>query len=452
MVDLPDFVVSGDEARLFPILAETSKEKRVASIFLAVMTQIPALSEEVLGTVGVRVGKRTRVRAFTEVVLKETVSDGCRPDGLLIVDTGRAQWSALIEAKIGRNELTQEQVQKYLELAKANGIDAVITVSNEFVARADHSPVSVAKTLLRKVDLFHWSWSWLATVCEILEYQEAVTDIEQDYLLRQLNHFLAHPATGVERFTQMAPTWKDVTQSVLNDEALKKSAPEVEAVAASWIAEERDLCLHMSSHVGQEVSAKIERKLAGDPAQRLKSLIDTLVSSQTLGSVVRVPNCASDMDVCVDLARRTVAVSMSLKAPLDKKSTKARVNWLLRMLPDDDDRLLLRAHWPGRGAPTTKDIKSLREDPMVIQNDNPDAAPHSFEVLLVENLGKRFSGRRTFIEDVERIVPSFYDLVGVNLKAWQAAPPKPVKSRNEPDPGELTHADLEPAGALPDEE
>ena len=89
---------------------------------------------------------------------------------------------------------------------------------------------------------------------------------------------------------------------------------------------------------------------------------------------------------------------------------------------------------------------------MVIQNDNPDAAPHSFEVLLVENLGKRFSGRRTFIEDVERIVPSFYDLVGVNLKAWQAAPPKPVKSRNEPDPGELTHADLEPAGALPDEE
>jgi hypothetical protein len=143
---------------------------------------------------------------------------------------------------------------------------------------------------------------------------------------------------------------------------------------------------------------------------------------------------------------------MSLKAPLDKKSTKARVNWLLRMLPDDDDRLLLRAHWPGRGAPTTKDIKSLREDPMVIQNDNPDAAPHSFEVLLVENLGKRFSGRRTFIEDVERIVPSFYDLVGVNLKAWQAAPPKPVKSRNEPDPGELTHADLEPAGALPDKE
>lgn len=54
MTDRPDFLVSGDEARLFPVLAETSREKRVASIFLAVMTQIPALAEEVLGTIGLR--------------------------------------------------------------------------------------------------------------------------------------------------------------------------------------------------------------------------------------------------------------------------------------------------------------------------------------------------------------------------------------------------------------
>lgn len=448
----PDFIVSGDEARLFPILAETSKEKRVASIFLAVMTQIPALAEEVLSTVGMRVGKRTRVRAFTEVVLREKVEDGCRPDGLLLIDTGRTQWSALIEAKIGRNELKADQVSKYAELAKANGIDAVITISNEFVSRADHSPVSISKMLLRKVDLFHWSWSWLATVCEILEYKEAVTDSEQGYLLRQLNHFLAHPATGVERFTQMAASWKDVTQSVLNDEALKKTAPEVEAVAASWVAEERDLCLHMSSHVGQAVAAKIERKLVEDPAARLKSLVENLVSRHTMSSVIRVPHCASDMDLCVDLARRTVAVSMSLKAPGDRKSTKARVNWLLRMLPEDDERLLVRAHWPGRGAPTTKDVKTLRSEPSAIQNDNADAKPHTFEVLLVENLGKRFSGRRTFIEDVERIVPSFYDLAGVNLKAWQTPPPKPVKARNEPDPGALSHDDMEDSGATPPDE
>lgn len=449
MIERPDFLVSGDVARLFPILAETSKEKRVASIVLAVMTQIPALAEDVLATVGLRVGKRARIGAFTEVVLKEETDAGCRPDGLIVVDTGRSRWSALVEAKIGRNELTNEQVQKYVELARANRIDAVITISNQFVARADHSPVSIPKTLLRKVGLFHWSWPRLATTCEILGYHGAVEDPEQSYLLDQLNHFLAHPATGVERFTQMAPSWKDIAQAVSNDAALKRSSPEVEAAVAGWFAEERDLCLHISSHVGREVTARIERRFADDPGARLKDQSAKLVDRHALSSTIRVPDCASDIEICADAARRTISVSMMVKAPADRKSTKARVNWLLRMLPDDDDRLLVRAHWPGRGAPTSKAVARLRADPAAIQNDNPGAVPHSFEILLVEGLGKRFAGRRTFIEDLERIVPGFYDLVGVNLKSWRAPPPKPVKPRDAPELGAPEEADPAEAGALP---
>ncbi len=449
MTDRPDFIVSGDEARLFPILAETSKEKRVASIFLAVTTQIPALAEEALGAVGVRVGKRTKVSAYTEVVLKETTAKGCRPDGLIVVDTGRTRWSALVEAKVGRNELDADQVQRYLELAKANGIDAVVTISNQFVARADHSPVAVPKTMLRKVGLYHWSWPWLATLCEILDYQEKVEDAEQSYLLRQLNHFLAHPATGVERFTQMPSSWKEVNQAVSNKEALKKSSPDVEAVVSSWYAEERDLCLHLASHVGREVQARLERKLADDPVARMKKAVDELVSTHTLSSTIRVPDCASDIEICADLTRRTIAASMMIKAPGDRKSTKARVNWLLRMLPEDDERLLVRAHWPGRAQPSDKPLSALRHDPASIQTENPDLVPHGFEVLIVEGLGRRFAGAKTFIEDLEQIVPVFYDLVAANLKAWQAPPPQPVKSRNAPDPGEFEPVDLEPGGALP---
>ena len=60
----------------------------------------------------------------------------------------------------------------------------------------------------------------------------------------------------------------------------------------------------------------------------------------------------------------------------------------------------------------------------------------------MEGTGKRFGGQRTFIEDLERIVPEFYDLVGANLKAWQAPPPKAVKSRGGTNPVELTTDDL----------
>ncbi|OWX99793.1 hypothetical protein [Thioclava sp. IC9] len=449
MKELPDFLSSGDEARLFPVLAETSKEKRVASIFLAVMTQIPALAKEVLASTGVRVGKRTTVQAFTEVVFREKAFANCRPDGLIVIDTGRTRWSALIEAKIGKNGLDVEQVQRYVEIARAQGIDAVITVSNQFVSRADHSPVNLPKTLLRRVSLFHWSWTWLATICEILGYQNAVDDTEQFYLLAQLNDFLAHPATGVERFTQMAAQWKDIVQSVANDEKLKKSSSEVEASAASWIAEERDLCLHMSSHVGTRVDSIVERKLREDPAARLKEQISSIVETHMLTSKLRVPDCASDIDLCADIARKTVSVSMTVKAPTDRKSTKARLNWLLRMLPQNDERIFVRALWPGRCPPTMKPISLLREEPELIQTDNLDLVPHGFEILMIEGLGKRFGGRRTVIEDIERIVPEFYDLVGANLKAWQAPPPKPVKSRTAPDPGELEPNDLGDAGSLP---
>ncbi|MEX1036785.1 MAG: hypothetical protein WDZ54_12600 [Sneathiella sp.] len=452
MSDRPDFLISGDEARLFPILAETSKEKRVASIFLAVLTQIPALAEEVFKTAGIRVGQRTKIETYTEVVLKGETDSKCRPDGLIVVNTGRSVWTALVEAKIGRATLDTTQVQRYLELAKANKIDAIVTISNEFVARADISPISLPKKELKKADLYHWSWPWLATTCEILDYQKSVEDSEQKYLLGQFIHFLAHPATGVERFTQMGSRWKDVVQAVSNNEALQKNAPEIEEAVTSWFAEERDLCLHMCSHVGREVFASIERKLSDDPSARIKQGISDLIETQSLSSTIRVPDCASDITVTADIARRTVSVSMTLKARGDRVSTRARVNWVLGMLKDDDDRLLLRALWPGKAAYTTKDVNSLRSDPTLIQNDNPDSVPRGFEVLIVERLGARFTGRKTFIEDLERIVQEFYDLVGVNLKTWQAPPPKPVKSRDAPDPGEIEESDLGPAGALPQEQ
>ena len=69
-------------------------------------------------------------------------------------------------------------------------------------------------------------------------------------------------------------------------------------------------------------------------------------------------------------------------------------------------------------------------EPEALQSDNKDAKPHTFEVRLVERTGKRFAGSRTFIEDIEKIVPAFYDLVGQHVRSWQPPPPKPIKARS----------------------
>lgn len=429
MQDLSNFLKRGEPARLFPVLADTSREQRITSIYLSLLTQIPAFAEVVLATMGHRVGKRAKIKAYTEIVLKEANDTKNRPDGLLIVSTGKNTWSALVEAKIGKAELNADQVQRYLEMAKANYIDAVITVSNQFVSRADHSPVSVPKPLLRKTGLFHWSWTWIATQCEILAHQKAVDDVEQAFLLDEFLRLLNHPGTGVERFSQMGPSWKDLVQAVANQSNLKKTATEVEESVACWYQEERDISLQLSRHVGQPVETVIERRLRDDPVARLKDGIGMLVEHHTLKSIFRIPDSAGDIDVCADLTRKTITAGIKIKAPLDRKSTKARLNWLLRMLKEDDPRIMVRAHWPGRAPPTQAALLHLRDNPEALASSSKETAPHSFEVLLVEGSGKRFGGRRTFIEDLEKVVPDFYDLIGQYLRTWQAPPPRPVKAR-----------------------
>jgi hypothetical protein len=428
MRELPDMLKQGERARLFPVLADTSREGRIASIFLSLLPKIPALAETVFGSIGVRIGKRSDIECYTEIVLNDASDIKNRPDGFIVVQNGKARWTALVEAKIGKSEIEYDQVTRYIEAAKANDIDAVITISNQFVADAALSPLTLPKNTLKKASLFHWSWTWIKTQCDILSHQGGVEDQEQAFLLKEFQRLLDHPTTGIERFTQMGPKWKDVAQAVSNQEVLKKTSPEVEQTVSDWYQELRDMSLLLSSHIGETVSVKIERALLSDSIARLKDGCRVLADEHKLVGTFVVPAAASEIGVCADLARRSIVFSMKLKAPQDRKSTKARVNWLLRMLKEDDPRLAIRAHWPGKKPPTQKDVNLLRADPDAINDITSDAAPHSFEVLLIEVDAKRFVGRKTFIETLEACSNDFYDLVGQHLRAWQAPPPKPVRT------------------------
>ena len=90
MTNLPEFLLYGENTRLFPVVADTSREQRTLSIFLAVLTQVPALARASLGSPGVRIGKRARISTFTEVTFKNDANNDDRPDGLIVVQTGRS--------------------------------------------------------------------------------------------------------------------------------------------------------------------------------------------------------------------------------------------------------------------------------------------------------------------------------------------------------------------------
>ena len=68
--NLPDNVVQGEQARLFPVLATTSKEGRTTAIVMACMALVKQFGGELLLGTGQRVGVRSTLMTYTEVVLK----------------------------------------------------------------------------------------------------------------------------------------------------------------------------------------------------------------------------------------------------------------------------------------------------------------------------------------------------------------------------------------------
>ena len=121
-------------ARLIPTVADSRREERLVSILLATLPRVRPFAEQLLDRCGERLGKSSVLASYTEVEFPS--ADGVskdRPDGLLCLTTRKVRWTALLEAKIEKAEIDEEQIQKYADLAKRFQIDAIITISNQLV-------------------------------------------------------------------------------------------------------------------------------------------------------------------------------------------------------------------------------------------------------------------------------------------------------------------------------
>jgi hypothetical protein len=434
MGKLPDFVRSGEAARLFPVLAETSKEGRTLSIFLSCLENVSGFGRAMLGGLGVRIGSRGRIDTFTEVVLAKTNADAKhRPDGLIVVNTGKSTWTALVEAKVGTAELTNAQIEAYLSLAKLNGIDAVITLSNQFTPIPTHHPLSISSVFTRKVALFHWSWGNVITQAQLLRELGDVEDREQLILLSELQRFLLHPSSGVKEFDQMPPAWSDLCASVAAGASISAKDSRSQEVVGSWHQTLDRLTTVLSRQIGDHVQIAMGRAEATDPTERIKNALTGLISDGCLRSDVAIPDTAAPVQLCADFRKRVFTISMRLKAPGDRKSTKARLAWLLRQLADTDTKdLYVRLLWPGRANATQYPLSTLISQPEVAAVDRPSMVVASFEVLLVRDLGSKFAQRKIIVSELINAASAFHINVGERLTAWQAKPPRIAEGKLEP--------------------
>ena len=424
-MDRPDYLKSGEPARLFPVLANSSKEGRTTSIFLACMTMVDELASELLRSIGQRHGTRSKLGTFTEVVFDEADSKDDRPDGLIVLRSGKREWRALVETKIGKQTLSGPQIEAYRRIAKANSIDCVITISNQFTNSPSIHPLSGELNKRIRVPVFHWSWKYIRTVVELLAAQQIVEDRDQVRVLRELARFLEHDSAGVESFSRMPPQWAEIVRLASTGGKISKTSPDAMIVVDAWHQETRDLSLVLTNKLGVFVSERVVRTLREDKVARQKQALALLSSSQELISEFDIPDAASTMTVVANLASRSVYVGMKLKAPEDKVSSSARLRWLLRQLKGEfSEHYTVRFHWPGRAITTEVSLQDASEDPSVVDRDRSHLQVGAFEVCCIHKLGARFGQQANFITDLEHIVPEFYELIGQNLTAWVRPAPK----------------------------
>lgn len=429
---LPDFLIQGETARLFPVLSTTSKEGRTTSIVLACLSKVDEFGASLLSTIGQRVGARSRLETYTEVVLKNrSTAMKDRPDGLIVLNSGRKEWRALVEAKIGNSELNLEQIEKYRQLAKDNNLDCVITISNQFAPTPTQHPVDGVNKSRSKIPVYHWSWMHILTEADLLLNQDNVSDNDQKLLLNELRRFLSHESAGVKGFDRMPKAWSDLNKLISSGGIVPKRSSDALEVVQAWHQETRDLSLILSRMTEASVSEKLSRSHKHNLAEREKDALASLCENQELNATLEIPDAAAALEITASIPRRTVEVGMVLRAPEDKVSTKARLNWLLRQIKTEKtDDLFVRLLWPGSAPPTQYLVSELKEDPTIAEAGMDRKSPHSFIIFYSKRLGGRFTQQTNFIVDLEEIVPSFYANVGVSLSAWKKPPPNIKKERS----------------------
>ena len=420
----------GQRAALFPALSEGSKEKRAVSILLACMEQVPELTKSLLQGQGAPLGKTSSLQAWTETgPLAKKGAD--RPDGRIEVQSARGQkWTALVEAKIGKAALESKQIESYLADARSIGASALVTISNDFAVLADHHPTYRGK-VAKGVTLLHWSWSSILTKCRLLTDGGEIEDRDHRWVIEHLVRFLSHPSTGVVRFDRMPSGWKEVSEAIAAGARLRKGSEATLQVAGGWIQETRDLGLQLTELLRQPVAVKLSRTERDDPNVFMNRVLDGLCREQWLEIEYLIPDGVSGLHVRADMRGNTLTSSMTIGAAEDRKTAKARVNWLLRQLAKtQEDGVHVNAVY-GRRQDIQAALDKVREDPGVVCKEDPKICPRRFEVKLITVIGRRMEGPKTVVQALEKHVPEFYTRVGQYLRPWVPSAPRVASAHGD---------------------
>ncbi|QNG37195.1 TerD family protein [Geodermatophilaceae bacterium NBWT11] len=430
-------------ARLFSISGvgnAAEQEKRATSALLATMMAVRPFGRGITARFGAPSGL---LESYLEVPFHRGESLVV-PDGVIRVQRGARLWTALLETKTGSGQLRREQIESYLDVARHEGYDAVITLSNEIAPGVNEHPVTVDRRKLAKVTLHHLSWAEVVHEAHMVLNHRGVADAGQAWLLHEFLRYVQHPRSGAAGFDDMGVAWVPVREAVAAG-TLRPGDRKVPSAVDAWIRLVRQLCLRLTAELGVDVAHVLPRRLATDPDARTRAGVESLASTGRLEATLRVPGAVGTVEVVADL--RTGQVLTSTRVPAPQEGTNhRRISWLVKQLADAPADLLVEAGFDGAAPPTCEQLQLVRTDAACLA-PTTRVALSSFQLTRSVPMGTKRSGvRGAFIPSVISAVEDFYGYVVQPIRPWVAKAPRLPDDVVEDDSADAAATELEPAG------
>src|ERR1700728_1102057 len=410
-------------ARLIPtygIRSQDEQEKRATACLLAVMHGVPEFGHSLLRELGAP--KSPSIDTFAEVRFKKADGKLDIPVGAIVCERGSKRWTCLVEVKTGTAALKDDQVGRYVEIAREQEFDGVLTISNQITHSASESPVSINGQKLRKTKLWHLSWWRILTEAVVQSRYRGVSHPDQAWVLRELIHYLSGNSSGVAGFEDMGKDWVSV-RTAAHDGILRQGDPRARQVAARWEQFTEYLCLSLSQELGRNVISLRARKQTA--TARLDELEKSLTTAGALQTEIHVPDAIGDLQIRADLKSRQTSISVDIMAPTEGRP-KSRIGWLLRQLPETWPDLRIEVWYPyvRESTPATLEQARAKPEDLLCQAD-VKRDPRSFTVTLSRPMGqKRGRAEGSFVRETREQTVTFYRDLVQNMKAWQARPPQ----------------------------
>lgn len=421
---MPDLdVTKFQQARLIPVTGikgAIEQERRAASAFLAVLQGVPELTVELLKAHGAFNGI---VQTFIEPEFKFN-GKKIRPDGLIQISKGKRTWRALVEFKTGPNDLELDQLNQYLDIAKQENFQALITISNQVLnATGAHPTDGIDNRRLRSTALVHLSWLKVITECLILSEHKTVNDADRAWVLKELIRFLQSDASGASEFNDMGPNWVGVRES-LKTGSIKKADQTVIDVVSRFQSLVRYCAFTLAAKTGVDATEIVPKAAKTDGKKFLVTEASRLISEKSISGAIKIPGAAAELTVNADLGAGVLHCGFEIAAPAEGKN-KTKLNWLLKQYKNvPKDARLSIGYKRARNLETSVSLAGLKNGEVEIELDSSRELA-IFRVETVRTFGlKRGRGQSAFIDSVLGQVTSTYSELLQPLKAWSASAPK----------------------------